>query len=82
MASGVPVVQPALGAFPEIVGLPDAGLIYEKNTPEELAGSLARILDDEKMLREKSLNARKGAEEHFNIRTQSEKLVHHYESLL
>lgn len=81
MASGVPVVQPALGAFPEIVGLADAGLIYDKNTPAELAESLALLLDDPELLREKSMNARKGAEEYFNIRVQAGKLVEHYESL-
>ena len=29
MVSGVPVVQPALGAFPEIIGLTGGGLVYE-----------------------------------------------------
>jgi len=81
MAAGVPVVQPALGAFPEIVGLADGGLIYENNNPQELADALAKILDDEEMLLQKSINARKGVEDHFEIRAQSGKLLAHYESL-
>ena len=44
MASGVPVVQPALGAFPEIVELAGGGVIYEANTPEALAGSLEILI--------------------------------------
>ncbi|MFC2116401.1 glycosyltransferase family 4 protein [Bacteroidota bacterium] len=81
MAAGVPVVQPSLGAFPEIVGLSDGGLIYKENTPAELADSLAKILSDDEMLRQKGLNARKAAEDHFNIRTQGGELIAHYESL-
>ncbi|MDX2430185.1 MAG: glycosyltransferase family 4 protein, partial [Bacteroides sp.] len=34
MVSGVPVVQPALGAFPEIINLTKGGVVYEPNTPE------------------------------------------------
>jgi glycosyltransferase involved in cell wall biosynthesis len=78
MAAGVPVVQPALGAFPEIVGLSDGGLIYQNNTPAELADTLAMILDDKEMLQQKSRNARKGAEDHFNIKVQAGELTDHY----
>ena len=82
MAAGVPVVQPSLGAFPEIVGLSDGGLIYGNNTPAELADSLAKILEDKEMLKQKSLNARQGAKDHFNISVQARKMVSHYESLV
>ena len=46
MASGIPVVQPALGAFPEIVELSGGGVIYEENTPEVLAQALEKLLSD------------------------------------
>ena len=73
--------EPSLGAFPEIVGLSDGGLIYGNNNPAELADTLAKILDDREMLLQKSLKARKGVEDHFNIRVQAGELVAHYESL-
>ena len=38
MASGIPVVQPSLGAFPEIISLSGGGIVYQPNTPEELSG--------------------------------------------
>jgi glycosyltransferase involved in cell wall biosynthesis len=82
MAAGVPVVQPALGAFPEIVRLSGGGMIYENNTPEGLADALAGMLNDKDMLKQKSLNARRGVEDHFNIRLQAGKLMSHYESLI
>jgi glycosyltransferase involved in cell wall biosynthesis len=78
MASGVPVVQPALGAFPEIIGSTDGGLLYDGNTPENLAESLARILEDSELLKQKSLNAGKGTSEHFNISKQAAKMIDVY----
>jgi len=82
MASGVPVVQPALGAFPEIVGVTGGGIIYEGNTPDSLARSLEKILGDKEMLRQKSLDARSGTEDHFNISRQSGKMIDAYESII
>ncbi|MBK6282422.1 MAG: glycosyltransferase family 4 protein [Draconibacterium sp.] len=37
MASGIPVVQPALGAFPEIVEKSGGGVTYSPNTPKKLS---------------------------------------------
>ncbi len=48
MVSGIPVVQPALGAFPEIVELAGGGVIYQENTPEALALALENLLSDPK----------------------------------
>ena len=50
MASGVPVVQPALGAFPEIIEVSGGGITYKPNTPEKLAEALAGILNDKDLL--------------------------------
>jgi glycosyltransferase involved in cell wall biosynthesis len=81
MASGIPVVQPALGAFPEIIGSTGGGLTYGENTPEKLAGALDSVLGNKKLLGEMSLNARKGVEEKFNINTQAAKLVEVYKQV-
>lgn len=82
MASGVPVIQPALGAFPEIIGVTSGGLIYEENIPEKLALSLEKILGDKELLRKKSLAARSGTEDHFNITRQSAEMIAAYETLI
>ena len=78
MASGIPVVQPALGAFPEIVQVSGGGLVYEPNTPDKLAEILAMILDDRELLAKKSRDGYKGVLEHFHIRNQTEKLLDFY----
>ena len=36
MASGIPVVQPDIGAFPEIIGTKGAGILYPENEPAQL----------------------------------------------
>jgi glycosyltransferase involved in cell wall biosynthesis len=82
MASGVPVVQPALGAFPEIIGATGGGITYPGNTPENLALSLEKILRDKDMLRQKSLDARSGTQAHFDITRQTGKMIDAYKTIL
>jgi glycosyltransferase involved in cell wall biosynthesis len=45
-ATGIPVVQPSTGAFPEILERTRGGLIYEPDTPDELARNIGRLLND------------------------------------
>jgi glycosyltransferase involved in cell wall biosynthesis len=80
MAAGVPVVQPALGAFPEIVEISGGGITYEPNTPDKLAEALAKILNDKVLLADMSHNGHRGVMEHFDIETQTKKLVDLYAS--
>jgi glycosyltransferase involved in cell wall biosynthesis len=81
MASGIPVIQPALGAFPEIVQLAGGGLIYSPNTPEKLAESWVMVLSDRKFLTDLSYQARKGVEESFNIHDHAREMVDVYHQL-
>jgi glycosyltransferase involved in cell wall biosynthesis len=46
LAAGVPVVQPRLGGFTELVTDTGGGLLYEPNSPESLADALAEVLAD------------------------------------
>jgi len=82
MASGVPVVQPQLGAFPEIVEKSGGGVIYEDNSPKELASALKDLLNQEDKLQELSLSARKGVANEFNIYRQADKLIAIYNKFI
>lgn len=82
MASGIPVVQPALGAFPEIIEISGGGFTYEPNTPEKLAEALARILENKELLVTKSRDGYQGVLNHFNIRNQANKLMEFYERVI
>ncbi len=81
MASGVAVVQPALGAFPEIVGLSEGGVIYQPNIP----GELAKALDDLHMNQDKlsalSKKARDGIIRHFSIHDQASRMMKFYKQV-
>ncbi len=79
MASGIPVVQPNLGAFPEIVNTAGGGIIYEPNTPEALCKTLQSLLDDQPLINKLSVEARKSVEEHFDINKQAEKMIAVYQ---
>ena len=81
MASGIPVVQPALGAFPEIIEISGGGLIYEPNTPEVLCETLAGLLSDSEKLIGLSLAARKGVEKNFNIHDHAKEMIEVYQKL-
>jgi glycosyltransferase involved in cell wall biosynthesis len=78
MSSGIPVVQPSLGAFPEIVGLAGGGVIYEPNEPAKLAGILSDLLSNPEKLDTLSMNGRAGVENHFHVDLQVEKMVRVY----
>jgi glycosyltransferase involved in cell wall biosynthesis len=82
MASGIPVVQPALGAFPEIIELTKGGVIYEENTPETLASSLEKLLSDQEELDRLSRAGKEGVDKHFHIDMQAKRMVKVYESAM
>ena len=81
MASGVPVVQPALGAFPEIVGLSEGGIIYQPNEPEELANTLEDLHLNPDKLSSLSKSARNGIIKHFSIHDQASRMMKFYKQI-
>ena len=66
LASGVPLVQPELGAFPEIIKATGGGVTYKPNTAEALAEKLTEVLSDKALLEKMSLAGRKAVEENFD----------------
>lgn len=78
MVSGIPVVQPDLGAFPEIVSKGGGGIIYNENTPLRLAKALQDLLDDQQKTGQLSKNARKSVETNFDINAQAQELIEIY----
>ena len=82
MASGIPVVQPALGAFPEIVELTGGGVIFKDNKPEALALALEKLLSDPKEMDRLSRAGKEGVDKHFHIDVQAERMVEVYQSAI
>ena len=81
LASGVPLVQPGLGAFPEIISATGGGLIYHPNTPESLAETLSELLADPGKLEQMSRAGRKSVEESFDSRLLIKKMMEVYNKI-
>ncbi len=78
MASGIPIVQPSLGAFTEIVKESGGGITYEPNTPEALAEALKSLLSDPQTLDQLSKQGRLGVEQHFHVEGQVKEMMNVY----
>ncbi|MFV0265498.1 MAG: glycosyltransferase family 4 protein [Draconibacterium sp.] len=81
MASGVPVVQPTLGAFPEIVELSGGGVTYMPNTPQKLSETWAELLLNPDKMEELSRKGYEGTLKKFNIHNHAKEMITLYESL-
>jgi glycosyltransferase involved in cell wall biosynthesis len=51
-SAGIPVVQPATGAFPEIIKITGGGITYMPDNIQELSDALVRLLNDSKIRNE------------------------------
>jgi len=80
MASGVPLVQPDLGAFPEIIHATGGGSIYLPNTPGSLASTLSELLSDPIRLAQMSKAGRQSVGDDFDCRKLAKKMVEVYET--
>jgi glycosyltransferase involved in cell wall biosynthesis len=49
-AAGIPVVQPATGAFPEIIDTTGGGIVYTPDTVSDLATGLNKLFKDKELI--------------------------------
>ncbi|HEX3047454.1 MAG TPA: glycosyltransferase family 4 protein [Bacillota bacterium] len=82
LASGVPIVQPNVGAFPEIVQATGGGLLYEPNDPETLARTLMRLLDDPAWARTLGEQGRVAVTKNYHIEQIAGRMVALYQSYI
>ena len=74
MAAGVPVVQPEIGSFPEIIEASGGGVLYKPNTPSRLDETVANLLNDRPRLEALAEAAAASAEELYSIRIMGARL--------
>ena len=82
LASGVPLVQPDLGAFPEIIHATGGGIVYHPNTAESMSLALSELLNDPVRLAQMSRQGRKSVEEDFDCRKLTVKMVDVYKKVI
>jgi glycosyltransferase involved in cell wall biosynthesis len=73
-AAGVPVVQPATGAFPEILEKTGGGIIYAPDTVEDLSMSLDKLLLNKELRNKLSASGKKGVSENLSLEKMSSNL--------
>jgi len=52
LAANVPIVQPNVGCYPEVIDATQGGILYEPNTSEHLAEAIASLLVDQEKIRQ------------------------------
>lgn len=75
MASGVPVVQPRLGASPELIGMTGGGVCYDPADPDALVRELESLLTDEARWRRMSQAGATAVRQHFDIEVIAGKMT-------
>ncbi len=82
LASGIPLVQPALGAFPEIVAKTSGGVIYSPNNADTLAEKWAEMISKPDVLKEMGKKGKKVVLEKYNDIVLTEKMIGVYKRLV
>ncbi|MDF1551319.1 MAG: glycosyltransferase family 4 protein [Bacteroidales bacterium] len=82
LACGTPLVQPALGAFPEIIEKTGGGVFYEPNKPEKLAEKWTEVLSNPTKILEMSKNGRESILENYTNEVLTKQVLEIYEKVV
>lgn len=82
MAAGVPVVQPRVAAFPEIIEASGAGELCEPGDPASLAEALEKLLLDPARLQALSTAAKRAVAEHYSARRMAEEMLEAFAAVI
>lgn len=80
-AAGIPVVEPATGAFPEILGMTGGGILYSPDSVEELILNLKMLLRDPSRLKELGRQGKNAVREKLSFEKMSSGLKNIYENI-
>ncbi len=75
LASGVPVVQPRHGSFPELIEATGGGLLVHPNDPAHLAQTLRHLLEQPALRKELGDRGRQAVHERFHAAAMAERTV-------
>lgn len=81
MASGVPVVMPDTGVFPELLSLTNGGLTFASGDAASLADAIARIMDDPARADAMGRSAAEGIARYYSAEEMTERVLEEYERL-
>lgn len=81
-AAGVPVVQPATGAFPEIIARTGGGITYNPDNTKELSVSLIKVLKDKDLLLKLGIDGKENVLKQLSLDRMSEELSKVYNAII
>ena len=81
MAAGVPVVEPPVGAYPEIFAEAGCGTLSASEAPADLARAWAAQLDDPARLADAAQRGRMAVARHFNLDRMARETAGFYQEL-
>ena len=79
LVCGVPIVQPNIGAFPEVIELTDGGVCYEPNSSEKLAETLKALLLDRDRLDNLGATGRQKVLSYFSSSEMAKRMIEVFE---
>lgn len=82
MASGVPVVLPSHGAFPEWIERTGGGVLVEPESPAALATALGELLDQPEKRRQLGQAGREAVRRDFNHEVMADEMLELYARIL
>ncbi len=81
MAAGVPVVEPAVGAYPEIFKESGCGVLCPAVDAKSLAQTWAALLSDPARMADEARRGREAVNRHFNLDRMAREVAAYYEEL-
>lgn len=78
---GVPVVQPDVGAYPEVIGATGGGILYDAKDSNGLANALESLLTDHERALQLGREGRETVRNDFNIDRMAQGIAKVYESI-
>ncbi len=79
MGSGVPVVQPRHGAFPEVLARTGGGLLFAPKDPSDLADQILALARDPARAAELGRRGAEGVRRHYTVGRMAERTVEVYQ---
>jgi glycosyltransferase involved in cell wall biosynthesis len=81
MASGVPVVQPRRGAFPELLSRTGGGILVEPGDSAALAEGILTLYRDRDLARALGRRGAEGVREHYSVTQMAARVLEVYRSV-
>jgi glycosyltransferase involved in cell wall biosynthesis len=82
LANGVPCVQPRHGAFPEVLGRTDGGVLFEPNDAGDLADRLLALVKDREAAQDLGRRGAEGVRRHHSIARVADRALEIYRGVL